>query len=260
MFASLFVCQPVNPRHAVYDDESDYYTSAAWLSDLEREELAARDAARHTAMHDRSARPVQVTFDLAGRRLVAATPEGSLDAARSRYAQAQAPAQQAAAQQAAAARARRVAGVDALKASLHDGLCAAPDDGGLGGSLGGAGLGGSGGSSGGGSAWVAVQGDFANATLTGRSLEVAAALGSLFANRAHAATPDAAADGSGKGEGKGGGKGGDGKGAGRGGSSSKARAAAATAAGQMAGLEAVLAPWRPEQRRRKGVEIGGGLI
>ena len=26
-------------RQAVYDDESDYYTSAAWLSDLEREEL-----------------------------------------------------------------------------------------------------------------------------------------------------------------------------------------------------------------------------
>jgi hypothetical protein len=29
-------------RQAVYDDESDYYTSAAWLSDLEREELMVR--------------------------------------------------------------------------------------------------------------------------------------------------------------------------------------------------------------------------
>ena len=33
-------------RHAVYDDEADYFTSAAWLSELEAEELQKRDAAR----------------------------------------------------------------------------------------------------------------------------------------------------------------------------------------------------------------------
>ena len=38
-------------RTAVYDDEADYYTSAAWLSELEQEELRKRDEKRHEKLH-----------------------------------------------------------------------------------------------------------------------------------------------------------------------------------------------------------------
>ena len=33
-------------RHSVFDDEADYFTSSAWLSDREATELAQRDEAR----------------------------------------------------------------------------------------------------------------------------------------------------------------------------------------------------------------------
>jgi len=264
-------------------------------------------------MHDRSSRHMSLSLDLAGRQLVDASPEGSLDAARRRYAEAQQPLQQQAArkaageralrtagmenlnrivdatssgssadaarrryaeaqqpqqqqaaQQAAAERAMRMAGVDKVKANLDDGLCGAPDNAdssasgcsGASGSGGGGGASvGGGGVSGGNSVTAEAEaGDFANATLTGRSLEVASALGSLFTNRARKDPKKAAVPiGSSSNTGKGGGS-----------NSSKKQGSASNPAGaggeSIAGLEAALAPWRPEQRRRKGVEIGGGLI
>lgn len=284
--------------------------------------VQARDAARHSAMHDRSSRQVSLTFDLANRQLVDASPEGALDAARRRYAEAQRPLQQQAAQkaageralrtagmenlnrivdatsllssggssdaarrryaeaqqplqqqaaqQAAAERAMRMAGVDKLKAKLGDGLCAVPDDADSNASCGGAGGGSGGGASlgngvsGGTSlasnaAAAAESGDFANATLTGRSLEVASALGSLFADRGRKDPTQGTASNSSSSS-KSGGKGSS-NGTNR--NSKKGNASKPPGAGiggSIAGLEAALAPWRPEQRRRKGVEIGGGLI
>jgi hypothetical protein len=44
IFISFLPC--ISQRHAVYDDESDYFTSSAWLNELETEELQKRDAAR----------------------------------------------------------------------------------------------------------------------------------------------------------------------------------------------------------------------
>ena len=277
----------------------------------------ARDAARHSAMHDRSSRQVSLTFDLANRQLLDASPEGSLDAARRRYAEAQQPLQQQAAQkaageralrtagmenlnrivdattsssggrsdaacrryaeaqeplqqqaaqQAAAERAMRMAGVEKLKAKLDDGLCATPDDaessascgGGGGASLGNGVSGGS--SLASNAAAAAASGDFANATLTGRSLEVASALGSLFADRGRkdptqgtASSSSLSSNSGGKGSGNISNSGNSRKG-------NASKPAGAGTGGSIAGLEAALAPWRPEQRRRKGVEIGGGLI
>ena len=96
-------------RSAVFDDESDYFTASAWLSALEREELTRRDAERHAKLHTRP-RDMQVTIDLAGRRVVEELPEDSAAAARARYAQRMA---------ADADAARRVAGVEALKLQLN---------------------------------------------------------------------------------------------------------------------------------------------
>ena len=71
-------------RTKVYDDESDYYTSAAWLSELEQEELRKRDAARHARLHTRD-RNVTVSIDIAGRRVVEEARGDSVAAARERF-------------------------------------------------------------------------------------------------------------------------------------------------------------------------------
>jgi len=160
----------------------------------------------------------------------------------------------------------RMAGVEKLKAKLDDGLCATPDDaessascgGGGGASLGNGVSGGS--SLASNTAAAAASGDFANATLTGRSLEVASALGSLFADRGRkdptqgtASSSSLSSNSGGKGSGNISNSGNSRKG-------NASKPAGAGTGGSIAGLEAALAPWRPEQRRRKGVEIGGGLI
>mmetsp|Transcript_76527 Transcript_76527/g.149982 ORF Transcript_76527/g.149982 Transcript_76527/m.149982 type:complete len:577 (-) Transcript_76527:154-1884(-) len=71
-------------RHAVFDDESDYFASSAWLSELETEELQKRDAERHESLHSRR-KDMVVTIDFAGRRVVEEVAEGGFDDARNKY-------------------------------------------------------------------------------------------------------------------------------------------------------------------------------
>mmetsp|Transcript_25243 Transcript_25243/g.32841 ORF Transcript_25243/g.32841 Transcript_25243/m.32841 type:complete len:498 (+) Transcript_25243:119-1612(+) len=169
-------------RHEIYDDEADYYTSAAWLSELEQEELSKRDQARHEKMHSHR-RDVVVTIDIAGRRLVEEIDKDGIEAARNRYIDKKKKIEH--------EKERHLDNVNMLKGVT----CGTPNDGGSG-------------SSGGSSSLSAsatpfnqndeknhqistnksasddrggtMVGMFHNDTLTGRSLDVVSSLGDMF--------------------------------------------------------------------------------
>eukprot|EP00300_Choanocystis_sp_HF-7_P033845 c46279_g1_i1.p1 GENE.c46279_g1_i1~~c46279_g1_i1.p1 ORF type:complete len:520 (+),score=103.55 c46279_g1_i1:29-1561(+) len=63
-------------RTAVFDDETDWFASDAnqWLSPAERAKLSAKEVLRRERQMNqlnRSGKPIKVTFDLAGRRVIA---------------------------------------------------------------------------------------------------------------------------------------------------------------------------------------------
>ena len=229
-------------RTAVYDDESDYYTSAAWLSELEQEELKKRDAARHERLHTRR-RDVTVTIDLAGRRVVEEhTDQDTVEAARARFLREEA------ARKESLEDLKERLGVADQRSGSSCGAVGGGDGGGGGGGAGGGGGGGGGAAAAAGSDVnndddAANGGKFSNDTLTGRSAEIMATIDYSKMKK--------------KSNNKGGGKGGRGGGGGG-------------ASGVTADLTRELAPWRSseggggstgqqqnqQQKKRRNVQTG----